>query len=317
MNRKKKGEAARESKTPQPAAPAPAFDFSFGSAAKLFPPTLKDPKFYLVGGGGNGSYLALHLGRLSYILRERGQNPEVVFIDPDVVERKNVGRQNFCQAEIGEYKCVTLARRFEEAFGINASAIPEEFTPSMVEDESGRLIALVGCVDNAPAREQISRALDRLDHSYHTPAALWLDCGNHRDTGQVIIGTTNSKAALSGSFPLPGVCTALPSPAVVMPDLLRPERDERAEKLKMSCAELALLNDQSPAINSAMADHAAAYLFNLFVYGELKAFKTEVNLRHINSRSYYITKEAVGRAAGVPAETLSRTQDPRAVAFAA
>jgi hypothetical protein len=102
-----------------------------------------------------------------------------------------------------------------------------------------------------------------------------------------------------------------------MPDLLDPEKDEAAEKARMSCAERLLLNDQSPAINSTMADYASTYLFNLFVYGELKTFRTEVNLRHVSARSSYITPEAVEGVTRIPVATLKRKPDQRAGVYAA
>jgi PRTRC genetic system ThiF family protein len=305
---------------PPPTAAAvavPLMDFSFARASRLFPPTLARPHFYIIGNGGNGSYLALHVGRLSYILKERGQEPEITFIDPDVVENKNIGRQNFCPAERGEYKAITLARRFEEAFGIRAAALPEYFDPAMVNESSGRAIILLGCVDNAPARVKIAETLRKLESRYRTDPAMWLDCGNHRHTGQIIIGTATDITNLAGTFPLPEVCTALPAPSMVMPDLLITDRDEATEKQKMSCAERMLLNDQSPAINSMMADFTAAYLFNLFVYGELKAYRTDVNLRHFSASSYYITPEAIERVSGVPVATLTRRIDQRTAAYAA
>ncbi|MCP4517833.1 MAG: hypothetical protein GY824_21725, partial [Delftia sp.] len=73
----------------------------------------------LVGCGGTGSFLALHLARLAWHAREQhGIEVALTFIDPDRVEARNVGRQNFVPAEIGACKAQSLASRYGLAFGL-------------------------------------------------------------------------------------------------------------------------------------------------------------------------------------------------------
>ncbi len=75
-------------------------------------------KLYLVGCGGTGSWLAPHLVRLARFLREtRQMKVHITFIDPDVVEMKNVFRQNFGEAEVGGHKAELLALRYAASWG--------------------------------------------------------------------------------------------------------------------------------------------------------------------------------------------------------
>ena len=80
-----------------------------------------DPPYHfdqvvIVGLGGSGSQLARCLARLLYHRQQKRQHlPKVLFVDPDVVESHNVGRQMFTVAEIGQSKASVLARRFNLA----------------------------------------------------------------------------------------------------------------------------------------------------------------------------------------------------------
>ena len=60
----------------------------------LLPPT-PVIRILLVGVGGTGSWLALSLGRLAYHARQKGISFHLTFVDPDRIEIKNFGRQNY------------------------------------------------------------------------------------------------------------------------------------------------------------------------------------------------------------------------------
>ena len=65
-------------------------------------------KIVMLGAGGTGGHIAPHLYRLLYAL-----NRPVRFIicDGDIVEEKNLVRQNFTPADLGENKAKVLAER--------------------------------------------------------------------------------------------------------------------------------------------------------------------------------------------------------------
>ena len=69
------------------------------NACRLLLPSSDNISLVLVGCGGTGSWLAPHVARVARLLLEKWQKDvQVVFVDPDVVEEKNIYRQNFCHA---------------------------------------------------------------------------------------------------------------------------------------------------------------------------------------------------------------------------
>lgn len=303
-------DTAQRAASQAPGQPATA-DLSFYNARRFVPPTLKNPHFYLIGCGGNGSWLAPNLARLARRLKRSGRTPRLTFVDYDKVETKNVSRQNFCDAEVGEHKAVTLAERFGEAHGLEIEAVTDPFTAGLVKSDHDGVVVLIGCVDGPEPRKEMARALNSYAPRRTT---LWLDCGNHRNSGQVIIGNTTNPAHLAESFPLPKVCTALPAPSLVMPDLLERDKKTGEPRPGASCAELAEADEQSPTVNWMIAGFASQYLYSLFAYGELKTFYTYHDTRSSVTTSKYITPEAISAVSGVPVEHLTRKQakQPRA-----
>ena len=85
----------------------------------------------VVGVGGTGGHLAPQLARIMWLERENGRDVQMTFVDPDLIEEKNIGRQNFCPASIGQNKALDLAMRFNAAYGLDIAAIPQKFSSSM------------------------------------------------------------------------------------------------------------------------------------------------------------------------------------------
>ena len=251
--------------------------------SKTFPVLLGDVNrvlIHLVGCGGTGSFLALHLARLAYHAAALGIDIRLVFVDPDRVEEKNIGRQNFCPAEIGEYKAFTLARRYSIAYGLDIQAVCKEFKVETAQ-RTRRLEIVAGCVDNAAARREIARYLD-YNNSPIGAHTWWLDGGNHEHAGQVHLGNTD-QVTIS---PL-GFCSSLPHPGVQAPDLLE---DPEEELQDLSCADLTALNIQSLMINQAIAGWMSTYLYRLLIGRDLDIMATYINLAAGSTRSVGITK---------------------------
>jgi PRTRC genetic system ThiF family protein len=263
---------------------------------------------YLVGCGGTGSWLAPHLVRLARFLREtRSLNAQITFVDPDVVEMKNVFRQNFGEPEVGGHKAELLALRYSAPWGMAIQVHAARFDQAMVRLEYGDLGVIVGCVDNAAARKSIADSLDqesRLHGGEGLPRMFWLDCGNATDTGQVLFGAARNVRQLQYAFPyLPdqSFCVNLPAPDLQHPDLLQVQPDAHPTKptQDVSCAEMLLMGDQSPSINAMVANIAATYLWRLFADPQgLTMFATYCNLNVLSTRSRYITPEEIARSVG-------------------
>jgi molybdopterin/thiamine biosynthesis adenylyltransferase len=87
----------------------------------------KPVRIVLLGAGGTGGHIAPHLYRLLYSL---DRHVRIVIADGDVVERKNLIRQNFIEADLGENKARVLAERYSSVFGLET-----EYIPSFIEDK--------------------------------------------------------------------------------------------------------------------------------------------------------------------------------------
>jgi PRTRC genetic system ThiF family protein len=235
----------------------------------------------LVGAGGTGGYVAQILGQLGCWAQVAGLSLHLVFVDPDVVEAKNIVRQNFCEAELGLYKARTLAWRYSHAYNVQITAVSEKFSAEMLErfrpesSPQGTLTIVVGAVDNWQARRDMAEAIEaaiRQRGPQSTDRIWWLDAGNERDFGQVLIG--NSLAAEPQLSPL-GFCVALPLPHRQDVTLVQ-SRPPKKEAL--GCAELTLLGEQSAMINKMMAAWVGVYLYKLLQGKDLTMMATYVDL---------------------------------------
>lgn len=279
--------------------------FAFAQASRFMPTDTQGYDIFLIGCGGNGSELAPKLARMARNLRKRGEYVALHFIDPDRVETKNLDRQNFCWAERGLYKAETLANRFAHANGVAITAVTARFKTSLVRDLAGQsqtLKVLVGCVDNPEARHEIARATQE---SY-SRKLVWLDLGNDYDSGQVLIGGATEPHQLRHSFPVPGICTQLPCPAVLEPELINVKKKRRRRKKTLPCAEAVEQNLQSDSVNTQMAGIAYDYLYLLMVKNDLRKFATYANFTAGTTESYYITTDNISGVTGIPAGDLAR-----------
>lgn len=233
----------------------------------------------LVGCGGTGSFLALHLARMTYHLQERGRRVRLAFVDMDRVEPQNIGRQNFAPAEVGEFKAQTLMLRFNRAFGLDIEAHNVPFGSDAINFKRVELV--IGAVDNAAARRAIAATIVK-----NLGDVWWLDCGNHEHSGQVLFG--NQSDLCKPEFKL-GVCVGLPLPTVQHPELLE-SADQRVsesagERSGESCAELAARDVQSLMVNQAAAGWAASYVYRLLVSRDLDVYATYFDLTAGSARS--------------------------------
>ena len=303
-----------------------ALDLSHLKAVPLkifMPEPANTLRLYLVGTGGTGSWLAPHVVRLARFLHEKGRNVEVTFIDPDVVELKNVFRQNFGTAEIGALKAETLALRYGPAWEVAIRVYATRFEPKMIELSYGDVGVVIGCVDNAAARHSIAEVFNQDSLHYNgtansspVPRLWWLDAGNGENTGQVLFGSTRSLKTLRTAFPhFPEstYCLQLPSPVLQHPDLLEPRPNEAIDAqpgIGTSCAQMTWSGDQSPSINSMVANIAATYLWRLFADAKgLTTFATYCDLQSFSLRSRFITPETVAQSVGT--QSASKLFTPR------
>ena len=265
-------------------------DFEYANSTPLLLKDYSHLHLWLVGCGGTGSYVAESLARLAYVFKQVGKNVNITFVDPDIVEGKNLGRQRFCQSELGLNKATTLALRYNLTWGLEISAIPDYFDPKLVKSYWNNLVIIIGCVDNSAARRFLGKTLENNRHA-EIPRIWYLDAGNNFDSGQILLGSHNSLEELTphlDKFKKTGIMGALPSPVLQCPNLIE-LRPEELGNTHLSCAELANLNAQSLTINQTIASIVTDYLFRLSLTKDLRKFATFLNLKSGSMRSEFIS----------------------------
>ncbi len=218
----------------------------------------------LVGCGGTGGFLAEAVCRLLL-----GRQAQLYLVDMDRVEPHNVARQAFDRSEVGHFKAEVLAERLTRRFGreVGYSVLPydRELHAQVFDNARSQLNLLLGCVDNAAARRAIAETLGAPigGHGYPraTGSVWWLDCGNGRNSGQILLGNVTLPEELRSAFvPQSRLCRALPAPSLQRPDLLDAPR---APQPRLDCAEAVAQGDQGPTINQVVAAIAASFIEKL------------------------------------------------------
>jgi hypothetical protein len=135
-----------------------------------------------------------------------------------------------------------------------------------------RNVVFVTCVDRNAARQEVARVCN--DYP-----AWWVDTGNLKTSGQVTVG----RELLANEPPplrLPSVTTWTPSPSRQFPNILQnvQETSLPADYTNLSCAELALVDEQGISINNSIASAAAALLVRMLVTKDLRYHCAYVSL---------------------------------------
>lgn len=216
--------------------------------------TTRPVKVVMLGAGGTGGHIAPHLYRLLYAL---DRPVRFIICDGDIVERKNLVRQNFIPAELGQNKAKVLAERYSGVFGMETEYIPqyiesEERLTRLLAPEvfGGRIreqVVLIGAVDNNKTRQLIHRVFYRMDE------LIYIDSGNGRHTGQAVCGIRS------------GGRTIYRPVGAAYPDILR---DADKYPSEQSCAEASLSAPQSIAANITAATAVVDIVYSILALGE-------------------------------------------------
>lgn len=238
-------------------------------------------KIVVIGAGGTGGYVIPHLYRLGYA---SGRTVRIIVCDGDIVEKKNLIRQNFVEQDIGRNKAQVQAERYSAAFGIECEYIPDfiESDEKLLElttpdfkaryhgdvTETQRVI-LLGCVDNNRSRQMCHRIFQQQED------LVYIDSGNGEHTGQVVCGVRQK-----------GRTTYKPVGSLY-PDVLGEEDKFPSE---LSCAERTVSAPQSVTANLTAATAMIGFLYNLLIVGELNTRYVTFSSKQINMRAE-ITKK--------------------------
>lgn len=239
----------------------------------------------LIGAGGTGSQVLTALARMNHALNELNHaGLHVRLWDDDTVSQANLGRQLFADCELGMYKSVALINRINRFFGTDWKAESRKFGKDKFGNipYNAKATLTISCVDNVKTRFVIAEILTELKenrYAYsHTPT-YWLDFGNSRSSGQVILSTVgNVHQPQSEKYTTIG---NLPFVTEEFGELLT--QSEQSDDTP-SCSLADALEKQDLFINSTLAQMGCSLLWNLFRNGltdtrgfflNLKDFRTQ------------------------------------------
>ena len=244
-------------------------------------PTETPIKIIMLGAGGTGSYIAMHLYRLLYCLDRRVR---IIIADGDSVEKKNLIRQHFTAADLGVNKAKVLAERYAAAFSMKAEYIPDFIedkerlfgliTPDRVpiDKKDGKAygnsglsldetVILIGAVDNNKSRRLCNEAF------YESNDLIYIDSGNGEFNGQVVCGIRRNGK------------TVYKPVGYVYPDILE---DTDKFPTELSCAEASVSSPQTITANMTAAAVVVNLLYNILVLGDNKVKNVSFSTRSVN-----------------------------------
>ncbi|MDB5129993.1 PRTRC system ThiF family protein [Mucilaginibacter sp.] len=222
----------------------------------------------LIGAGGTGGQVLTALARMNHALIALGHAGLFVRVfDNDTVDHANLGRQLFTTAEIGLHKSVALINRINRFFGTNWKAETLRYDKqSLSNKDVASAVITISCVDTVQARFDIADVLKYLAKSYggRNHVQYWMDFGNSRTNGQVILSTLEKIKQPASELYKP--VESLPLVTDEFKELLY---SSEKEDNTPSCSLAEALTKQDLFINSALANCGASLLWQLFREGIL------------------------------------------------
>lgn len=214
---------------------------------------------FVVGAGGTGSYFLKEVSR--FIMgneRVRQHINEMVICDGDIVEEKNLARQNFQKEDIGRNKANVMADVLNDVFQTQWRSIPNYLTSVDTLKEvlnndaevypdkrcgANAIPVIVGCVDNHAAR--------LLCESFFESATscIYLDSANEFEDGEAVF-----------AYKLNGKVIA-PCRSSYFPDI---KKGDLRNVTEMSCEELNSVSPQHIFTNMAASLQLLTEFSNLF-----------------------------------------------------
>jgi len=262
----------------------------------------------IVGSGGTGGYVVRDIARYMYSLINKGDSRrfKITLVDGDMVEEKNLVRQNFIMRDISQPKAEVLAKRYSAAFGVEIEPVIEmadkrliskiiddfnnELSPITRRSREYATTIVIGCVDNNQARRSIRDGIRRKNETY------WVDSGNERSSGQVICGLTgidqNTHAGMSPEDVWLEHNTQFAMPFIT--DVYREVADSSQDHGGddgLSCAERAQVEEQNIFVNMTAAVHVTNFVRQIIAQEPMPAFGVEFNIKGVNNVRYNTKKE--------------------------
>lgn len=239
---------------------------------------LKTPSHALtitvVGCGGTGTRFLKELASMTVAYAAlRRVRLQVLACDPDIVTEANVGRQLYSHAEVGMNKAHCIISKINRTYGLQWQSTDHSFEDFANEDHWKEIGSnfMVTCVDNVATRRAMQKMLASVPEirlGYEVPAEtfFWLDLGNTKTSGQVIIKSPQS-----------------PSIIDLYPDIA--DTDDNTP----SCSLAEALGKQDLFVNPFVAMLAAKMLWEILLDYEQKWSAAYFNLDNFNIKRVPVT----------------------------
>lgn len=210
----------------------------------------------LIGAGGSGSQIAMELFQMDSLLRSLSNGVvylDVTICDGDDVSLFNVGRQAFYMGDVGHKKASVLVDRFNMFGQTNWRSISSYIDAKTLSNLDTDFI--ITAVDKAKFRVELGQKLESITS---TKSLLWLDVGNSKSEGQIILGHAFKNANVE--LRIPNVYDLYGS----MLDNVDDEKEDTP-----SCSTSAALSKQDFGVNRAVSGQATQLIWQLIRYGKL------------------------------------------------
>lgn len=220
-------------------------------------PTINNLSIYLIGTGGTGGFAFTNLARLL-----AGANVPISIFDGDIVEPKNLKRQQFGKADIDSPKAQALADWTSRTIlDCPPIGVINDYVTDSDELLAGICLStpddavplIISAVDNVATRKLINQALEDL------PEYIAIDSGNHDQGGQVVL-TTNLKVVESQGFETPKP-VKLANMLQVYPEIAN--IDDKNPGLEQSCDDVVESEPQAMMANSRNGDIIANLVMSI------------------------------------------------------
>lgn len=236
----------------------------------------------LIGAGGTGSHVLTVLAKIhTSLIALRHPGLFVRVFDEDIVTAANRGRQLFAEAETGLPKAVALINRINRFFGTDWKAITMEFNNTNREYlHNYKAHITVSCVDKVQARFEIAEILQHQHKNnayYRDNPCYWMDFGNSRHTGQVLLATIGKIGQPCSKKFVP--VDTLPLPTEEFKELFEAAKEDNTP----SCSLADALTKQDLFINASLADLGGSLLWQLLSEGMIENRGFFLNLRNFKT----------------------------------
>ena len=235
---------------------------------------------HVAGAGGTGSQVITNLARMNVALQALGHpGLHVTVFDPDIITEANIGRQLFSETELGQGKATAAVTRVNRFFGTTWTAencrYPVRKTQENRDDRTRPANIIITCTDNTRSRLELWRFLKKYrEASVNNERAVyyWMDFGNTKTAGQVVLGTVPKKI----KQPVSTMYETVGSLKVIT----RFVKYARVKEVDSgpSCSLAEVLEKQDLFINSTLAQLGCNILWKMFRHGMIEHHGLFLNL---------------------------------------